>query len=162
MALTLDIGESISPVLYTTCPGLWSILNFPLLLVVYCLRKTIFSPYLAIFIPIALHFCSISSRLLLFVSCFWGVAICFIRESIHLSMTKIACYQCRTITLCRLAICQPSSVVSRSTQTTMGRSSSTYHGRYDTVRPLKCPRVITCYARWLGHRCSIGGNTCGP
>ncbi|OWZ26062.1 hypothetical protein C349_07099 [Cryptococcus neoformans var. grubii Br795] len=48
-------------------------------IVVYCLRKTIFSPYLAIFIPIALHFCSISSRLLLFVSCFWGVAICFIQ-----------------------------------------------------------------------------------
>lgn len=104
-------------------------LSSPFCLVVCCLRKTIFSPYLAISIPVVLHLHSISSRLVLIVSYFWGVVICFIRESIHLSMTKISYYQCRTIMLCRLAICQPSSMVSRSTQATMGRSSSTHHGR---------------------------------
>ncbi|AAW45076.2 retinal short-chain dehydrogenase/reductase, putative [Cryptococcus deneoformans JEC21] len=48
-------------------------------IVVCCLRKTIFSPYLAISIPVVLHLHSISSRLVLIVSYFWGVVICFIR-----------------------------------------------------------------------------------
>lgn len=64
-------------------------LSSPFCLVVCCLRKTIFSPYLVISIPVILHLHSISSRLVLIVSYFWGAVICFIRGSIHLSMTKI-------------------------------------------------------------------------
>ncbi|KIR58084.1 hypothetical protein I314_06049 [Cryptococcus bacillisporus CA1873] len=47
---------------------------FTLDFVVCCLRKTIFSPYLAISISIALHFRPISSPLVLIISYLWGTA----------------------------------------------------------------------------------------
>lgn len=83
MEFTLDFGESISPAYHTTCHGLSSVLSFSFL-VVCCLRKTIFSPYLAISISIALHFRPISSPLVLIISYLWGAATCLISGSVNL------------------------------------------------------------------------------